>query len=101
VIANLPYVPTDEVGRLPVAASFEPRAALDGGPDGLAAIRRLLGEAPGRLAAGGALLLEVGDAQAEAVRRTVRELPLRAEIDTLRDLAGVERVVRLRAVEGR
>jgi len=101
VIANLPYVPTDEVGRLPVAASFEPRAALDGGPDGLAAIRRLLSEAPGRLAAGGTLLLEVGDAQAEAVRRTARELPLGAEIDTLRDLAGVERVVRLRAVEGR
>ena len=42
ILANLPYVRSDVVPTLPVAASFEPRMALDGGPDGLAVIRQLL-----------------------------------------------------------
>jgi release factor glutamine methyltransferase len=67
VAANLPYIPSDDVPRLPVAASFEPRAALDGGPDGLAVIRRLLDQLPTALVPGGACLLEIGADQADRV----------------------------------
>ena len=47
VLANLPYVRHDAMAGLPVATSFEPALALDGGPDGLAVIGRLLGRLPG------------------------------------------------------
>jgi release factor glutamine methyltransferase len=92
VIANLPYIPHDDVGRLPVAASFEPRVALDGGPDGLSLLRRLISELPERMAAGGVALLEVGTGQASAV---LARLPPGFGGEALRDLAGAERVVRL------
>ncbi len=42
ILANLPYIPTGDIDRLPVAASFEPRLALDGGADGLSVVRRLV-----------------------------------------------------------
>ncbi len=54
---------------LPVAASFEPVAALDGGPDGLAIIRRLLPQLPAVVAPDGTVLLEIGADQAEAADR--------------------------------
>lgn len=67
LVANLPYIPSDEIGRLPIAASFEPRDALDGGPDGLAVIARLLDRLPTALAGGGLALLEIGSDQADGV----------------------------------
>jgi release factor glutamine methyltransferase len=67
IVANLPYIPSDDVPRLPVAASFEPRVALDGGPDGLLVIRRLLDQLPTALVPGGACLLEIGADQADRV----------------------------------
>ena len=94
IVANLPYVPTADLPGLPVAASFEPRAALDGGPDGLAVTRSLLAQLPERLAPGGAALLEIGVGQADAVRAAAREGGF-ATTQTRRDLAGVERVVRI------
>jgi release factor glutamine methyltransferase len=66
VVANLPYIRSDEVPRLAVAASFEPVSALDGGDDGLAVVRRLIDGLPGVLAPGGQALLEIGADQAEA-----------------------------------
>ena len=65
LLANLPYIPAAMVPELPVAASFEPVGALDGGPDGLDLIRRLLPRAPEAVAPGGAVLLEIGADQAE------------------------------------
>ncbi|WP_405577408.1 putative protein N(5)-glutamine methyltransferase [Streptomyces sp. NBC_01092] len=63
--ANVPYVPTDEVGLLPAEArDHEPRAALDGGPDGLDVLRRVAAEAPRWLAPGGCLLIETSERQA-------------------------------------
>jgi release factor glutamine methyltransferase len=67
VCANLPYIPSDVVPTLPVAASFEPREALDGGPDGLAVVRRLLDLLPDRVTPGGAALLEIGADQGAAI----------------------------------
>jgi release factor glutamine methyltransferase len=93
VLANLPYVPEDELrGLEPEITEFEPSAALTPGPTGLEAIDGLLGElaiAPGPLPSVG---LEVGAGQAA----TVAELMRRAgyeRVETRRDLAGIERVV--------
>jgi release factor glutamine methyltransferase len=74
ILSNLPYVPSAEVDRLPVAASFEPRLALDGGRDGLAVIRRLLGGLPEAMTADGVALLEIGFDQWPAVQAAVAAL---------------------------
>jgi release factor glutamine methyltransferase len=75
ILANLPYIPSAEIDRLSVAASFEPRTALDGGPDGLAVIRRLLAALPSALVPEGTALLEIGFDQGPAVERAVAGLP--------------------------
>jgi len=65
--ANVPYVPTAEIGFLPPEArAHEPRAALDGGMDGLDVLRRVAAGAPGWLAPGGYLLTETSVRQVPA-----------------------------------
>jgi len=71
--ANVPYVPTAEVGLLPAEARLhEPRAALDGGADGLDVLRRVAAEAPRWLAEGGSLLVEVSERQEQTACQTAR-----------------------------
>jgi len=60
ILSNPPYVPTRELRSLAPEFKQEPRLAFDGGPDGLAIIRKLLRQARDRLAPGGVVLLEVG-----------------------------------------
>jgi len=95
ILANLPYVRTDAVDGLPIAASFEPRLALDGGPDGLDIIRALLARLPTALADGGVALIEIGADQGELAPAAVAEtLPgWRAVVEP--DLAGLPRVLRV------
>jgi release factor glutamine methyltransferase len=65
VVANAPYVPTEEVALLPPEARLhEPRVALDGGPDGLDVQRRVIAAAPRWLAPAGHLLIETSERQA-------------------------------------
>ncbi|MCX2924156.1 putative protein N(5)-glutamine methyltransferase [Streptomyces sp. NEAU-W12] len=65
--ANVPYVPSDEIGLLPPEArDHEPRVALDGGADGLDVLRRVAAGAPEWLAPGGCLLVETSRRQAPA-----------------------------------
>jgi release factor glutamine methyltransferase len=65
--ANVPYVPTGEIGFLPPEArAHEPLAALDGGADGLDVLRRVAAGAPGWLRPGGHLLIETSERQAAA-----------------------------------
>jgi release factor glutamine methyltransferase len=92
VIANLPYVPTDEALAPERGLGHEPRVAIDGGPDGLEILRRLLGSAGERVEPGGTLLVEIGIGQAEAVGALA---PSGATTSVHRDLAGIERVVRI------
>jgi release factor glutamine methyltransferase len=67
LLANVPYVPTGEVGLLPPEArDHEARVALDGGADGLELLRRVAGAAPGWLAPGGHLLSEISERQEAA-----------------------------------
>lgn len=71
--ANVPYVPTAEVGLLPAEARLhEPRAALDGGGDGLDVLRRVAAQAPLWLAPGGSLLVEISARQEAQACETAR-----------------------------
>jgi release factor glutamine methyltransferase len=64
LIANAPYVPTDALATMPPEARLhEPRVALDGGPDGLDVLRRVIVEAPRWLTPGGHLLVESSERQ--------------------------------------
>ncbi len=92
VCANLPYIASDELGALPVAR-HEPRLALEGGRDGLQVIRRLLGQAPGRMRSTGCLLLEVGAGQGRAVAALARAAFPAAAVLVHPDLAGHDRIV--------
>jgi release factor glutamine methyltransferase len=93
--ANLPYIPAGEIGDLPVAARFEPRAALDGGPDGLAVIGRLLPSLPDALAPRAAALLEIGSDQAGRVEAMVAASLPGWTCTIHDDLSGRPRVVAL------
>lgn len=67
VVANVPYVPHDELGLMPrEARDHEPAVALDGGADGLDLLRRMAAEAAAWLAPGGSLVSEVNPAQVPA-----------------------------------
>lgn len=94
VVANLPYIPSADLEQLaPEVAAFEPRAALDGGPDGLDPIRRLVGQVAAPGVAAGGLYLEVGVGQAEPVAQLLRDAGW-AEVAIRPDLAGIPRMVR-------
>ncbi len=77
VLANAPYVPSGSVATMPAEArEHERRAALDGGPDGLAVQRRVLAEAPSWLAAEGVVLVETSRDQAGATSAAARSASL-------------------------
>lgn len=68
VASNPPYIPSGDIaGLMPDIVLFEPHSALDGGPDGLDLVRRLIPEAADRLRPGGVLLVEIGHDQGSAV----------------------------------
>src|SRR6202012_1703677 len=72
LVANVPYVPSSEIALLPAEArSHEPLTALDGGPDGLAVMRRVAAGAPHWLAPGGHLLTQNTERQAPAPGRAL------------------------------
>jgi len=94
VVANLPYVPSDEwEGLAPEIRCHEPRAALDGGPDGLRLIGGLLDQAPAYVRSPGALILEISHDQGAAVAALTREAFPAAVIAVKKDLAGLDRAV--------
>lgn len=93
IVSNPPYIPTAELPRLPRSVQHEPRLALDGGPDGLTVIRRLLSQAAASLAPGGALLIEIGADQGEAACRLARAHFPHAAIRLHQDLSGRDRVL--------
>ncbi|MBJ7458666.1 MAG: peptide chain release factor N(5)-glutamine methyltransferase [Thermoleophilaceae bacterium] len=93
IVANLPYVVADEIDGLQAeVARFEPRLALDGGPDGFELVRRLAVAAPAQLKPGGTIALEIGQDQALETEAILRAAGF---VDTARheDLNGIERVV--------
>ena len=94
IFSNPPYIPSAEIESLmPEVAAHEPRAALDGGSDGLAAYRNLAELLPGLLAPGGYALLEIGVTQAQSMAGLFPGLEL---LRIALDLGGVPRCVILR-----
>ncbi len=94
IMGNLPYVKTaDWEAAPPEIRCFEPRQALDGGPDGLRLIERLLRQAPAYLKPGGAVFLEIGEEQGEAARRLASQAFPEADAEVRQDLAGLDRVL--------
>lgn len=98
IVSNPPYIAAPVIATLdPEVRRHDPRAALDGGPDGLDAYRAILSglaRRPGLLAPRGALVLEIGYDQGEALTALAREAGF-AGARVGRDLAGHERVVTL------
>lgn len=95
IVANLPYIDSEELTTLPVAA-HEPRLALDGGPGGLMLIERLLVQAPRVLAPGGVVLLEIGAGQGQRAAALGQAAFPGAAVMLHADWAGLERVVEIR-----
>jgi release factor glutamine methyltransferase len=94
IAANLPYVATpDWEGLMPEVRVYEPRQALDGGPDGLACIRRLLHQAPAKLRPGALVLVEIGAMQGAPASQLARSAFPSARIELRLDYAGLDRLV--------
>ena len=93
IVSNPPYIPSGEIAGLDAEVKdYEPRLALDGGPDGLAFYRTIAIDAPKHLADHGALILEAGDGQASPVAALLASAGF-GHIEIIRDLSGKERVV--------
>jgi len=92
IVSNPPYVPTGEIDGLPAEVrEFEPREALDGGPDGLDCLRAIAQDGPSFLRAGGVLAVEVGDGQAGVVAELMSEAL--TDVEVHKDYAGRDRIV--------
>jgi release factor glutamine methyltransferase len=99
LVSNPPYIPSGAVDQLAAEVRREPRAALDGGPDGLAVLRRLVADAARHLVSpGGLLALEHGFDQGAAVRALIDETGAYQPAATRSDLAGQPRVTFSRAL---
>jgi release factor glutamine methyltransferase len=102
LLANVPYVPTAELSRMPPEArDHEPRVALDGGSDGLDVLRRVAATAPAWLAPGGHLLIETSDRQAAGAASafTAAGLTPRVIADTALSATAVVGTLNARAVQ--
>jgi release factor glutamine methyltransferase len=94
IVCNPPYVTTAEIERLAEdVKSYEPHAALDGGPDGLDVLRRIASEAPQRLKPGGWILFELSPEQGDAALQILRDAGFDS-VAAVKDLAGALRVVK-------
>lgn len=95
ILSNPPYISSGECETLmPDVRQFEPRLALDGGPDGLVIIRKLVTQAGALLTPGGALLFEIGHDQGESAAAIVQADGRFAQVAVVKDYGGKDRVVR-------
>jgi len=97
IVSNPPYIPSDRIDDLqPEIRHFEPRSALDGGPQGTEVLAHLVAAAPPCLRPGGWLLLEIGHDQRTAVQDLAAADGRYAAVDCWQDYAGLDRVMRLK-----
>ncbi|MCF6096139.1 peptide chain release factor N(5)-glutamine methyltransferase [Thermovorax subterraneus] len=92
VVANPPYIPSNELENLPPEVKKEPREALDGGPDGLDFYRRIITGAPKFLKSRGSIVLEIGNDQRERVCSFLKGECFE-DIRIIKDYGGFERVI--------
>ena len=99
IVSNPPYISTLDLKELPPEISrHEPREALDGGPDGLDVIRRIVREASDHLAPGGWLLCEIGHDQWGRVEALISSAEAYSDIDVMKDYGGRDRVARAKRI---
>ena len=97
IVTNPPYIPCGQLPFLmPEVRDFEPRAALDGGENGLQFYRRAWPRVGRYLLSGGWFLGEFGSGQGEGIRRIAAENPDLGSLAFVKDLAGMERVFKTR-----
>ena len=93
IVANLPYIPSERLPALQPEGQREPQVALDGGPDGLDLVRRLLAQAPEKLNSPGIILLELDPEQFPAAEALALEKFPDAEITAEQDLTHRDRIM--------
>lgn len=98
LIANLPYIPDSEKGKLqPEVDKFDPELALYGGPDGLTLVRKMLEQTEGKLSAGASIFLEIGSEQAPMLEAEADKYPWLEFTGSHKDYCGNVRFVSYKA----
>lgn len=98
LIANLPYIPDSEKGKLqPEVDKFDPELALYGGPDGLTLVRKMLTQTEGKLNAGASIFLEIGSEQAPMLEAEAEKYPWLEFTGSHKDYCGNIRFVSYKA----
>jgi len=92
IVSNPPYIPSDEITRLPPEVQMEPRLALDGGKDGLEIIREIITRAPDNMEPGSFLLLEASPEQMISISEELEKNRF-INIKTYNDLSQMERAI--------
>ena len=99
IVSNPPYIREDEFeGLSDDVRLYEPREALVGGETGCEIVQRLVQQASGRLASGGWLFIEIGPSTVAAAEKSISDTPGLVGEPTLKDAAGLARIVQARAL---
>ena len=99
IVSNPPYIKTNDIdGLQPEISYYEPKTALDGGPDGLRMIQYIMQAARGVLSKNGCLLLEIGHDQADGVRTLARAANFYQDIEIIPDDGGHDRVALMKSL---
>jgi len=93
IVSNPPYIPAAEIEELQPEVKYEPRAALDGGKDGLDFYRRIIDKAPSYLKENGFLIMEIGFNQREAIKNIFQKSGYFQIIELIKDYNNIDRVV--------
>lgn len=93
IVSNPPYIPKRDLGTLSREVRKEPKLALNGGPDGLFVVDRILGLAPRYLKSGGWLLMEIGKGQSKKLAKKWSRDERYASFSFEKDLNGIERIL--------
>jgi len=94
ICANLPYIPSGTLEKLPVG-KWEPQMALDGGTSGLVLIEQLLIQAENKLARGGCILLEIESSLGKESMELAKNIIPNSKRQLLQDLSGKDRVIQI------
>ncbi len=97
IVSNPPYVSESEWNKLePEVKEHEPRQALVGGEDGLCFYREIIKDSTDWLRPGGYLVIEIGETQANAIKKLMKNELNYEEIEIIKDLQGKERIISAR-----
>lgn len=94
IVANLPYIPADQLRSLKVS-KYEPDLALNGGKDGLMIINRLIEQLPSHLNSPGLALLEIQYDQSARVFQTAQNFLPTAAISVIKDYSFLDRIIKI------